>query len=236
MGNNFQAGQWTADQVATLKNLHTRFMQHHGKGRGLNGRNMSERQYVVARFRSKFNTNRTDAAIWAKYQRVAGIRGNDGRLLAKSAAAKLPAVRVPATYKDASGLMFTSGMKMNDWADLGLAVLGTGASRKVYDLGNVVLKTIRVGGFLNGKEANKLETETWAKVANTPDAKYFANVIAACPEGNWVIMEKVQVGADEASRKQLVEVAKRHGIRDIHGHNIGRRGATPVVLDYAYAL
>lgn len=117
------------------------------------------------------------------------------------------------------------------------AELGSGCTRTVYDLGDgTVLKVQRDNGpsFAGG---NLTEYDAWQRVAETPDACYFAQVFGCSDSGAWLVAEYVEnVGAAYgADRCTLEDIGSRYGIRDLHNGNIGTRAdGSPVIIDYAF--
>lgn len=194
----------------------------------------SERQYVLDRMRSHFAEleNTSDQSIWAKYRRVNGLAG-------KAAMARY---NVAKFFKATNGMVFTDGMDMADWKDLGLNFLGQGATRVVYELDeNTVLKVAKDDGWFDGRKSNGRERKVWEKAANTKDSDAFAAVLAGDSAGTWIIQQRVpkaghdsNLSADE--RRNLVRVAGRYNVSDLHGGNFGRTASGKAVLiDYASA-
>ncbi len=73
--------------------------------------------------------------------------------------------------------------------------LGAGVSREVFDLGNAVLKISRRDKREWAGDCNITEAQTWA---NSPRdiRRHLAPVLAADPEGSWLIMAKVKLPSD----------------------------------------
>ncbi|KKK96577.1 hypothetical protein LCGC14_2661390, partial [marine sediment metagenome] len=201
----------------------------------------TERQYVLDRFRSRFELDHrqvSDQAIWAKYNRLIG--GAVKRNLKAIALAVIPRI-----YKsDTSGVTVSPGMDMKDWRDLGLPFIGGGATRTIYDLGdgNVLKVAInRSAPSLNGLKSNMREAKVWAQAANTDDSQFFAPIIAACPDGSWVIQEKANCGYSEdydyKDRDAARAVAKKapYKVHDLHEANFGVIEGRVVIIDYASA-
>lgn len=190
---------------------------------------LSHRQYVILRFRQHFGIDAvllSDQAIWAKYNRV---NGN-----VKAAVANHKAI---AKVFTSDAITITPGMNMENWEDLGVTYLGSGATRKVYALGtDYVLKVARNRdrGILNGIKSNLRELGVWKKVT-AADEKHFAHIVAADPLGSWVIQERVNPSTLKSTVTPAA-VARRYRVTDLHAGNFGERAdGTPVVLDYASA-
>lgn len=235
---------WNRRHEDTLRTLYRRHRDTFDGGRKVirevNGRRrrLTERQYVIFRFRATYLEATvsavSDQAIWAKYQRINGQLGNGARKVASA-----HNVQVAATFTAPNGMVFTPGMNMRDWSHLGLELLGSGVSRRVYDLGDYVLKVSRgANGPFDGHESQRREVGVWKKAGGTDDAKFFAKIFAADPDFTWVIAEKVdRIGWPKADDHRVLErVAHKYGVSDIHGANVGvRADGSPVLVDYASA-
>lgn len=248
---------WTANHTRYLEDLRSRWSRYEANGNpnrpaqykgagfgyvyGNAGRIKSERQFVLDRFRTRYDINRhetSDQSIWAKYRRVNGLAGK-----AKAAMARFNVAKI---FRSSNGMVFTDGMKMKNWKDLGLNHLGEGATRVVYELDDqFVLKVAKDpnkawAGF-DGTKSNTRERKVWEKAANTPDAEHFAAIAASDSEGQWIIQERVpKAGHDsrltDAERRSLVRAATKYNVSDLHGGNFGRRAnGKAVVIDYASA-
>lgn len=113
--------------------------------------------------------------------------------------------------------------------------LGQGATRNVYDLGDVVLKVTRNFGHHAGDCAS--EAACYEQFRGTEHEHLFARVYAA--GDGWLIMERIETLAydleDESPSYETIEALSELGIRDLHSMNVGRRfDGTWCAIDYAY--
>ncbi len=139
-----------------------------------------------------------------------------------------------------------------------LKLLGKGAYRNVYSLGNgSVLKvaTKQCTDLSYSEECNRREADIWAEVKETPYAGALAEVIAVANFAGWLIMEEagptltqeyaakndpkapspwVVAGTAQSSVSGPIPNTKRRlWAEDLHGGNVARRpDGSLVVLDY----
>lgn len=119
-----------------------------------------------------------------------------------------------------------------------LRFLGSGVYRQTYDLGTHVLKIEKCSG--DAGDANRTEIETWERVEGTDMERFFCPIVASAPDYSWLIMERCDIFADDASSEEdsIVESVRtrceRFGIADLHPGNIGRleESGRWVVTDY----
>lgn len=112
--------------------------------------------------------------------------------------------------------------------------LSSGVSRNVYDLGAVVLK---VNKGYDGCGSCASELAVWEEYAGTEFEQYLAPILAADPNGEWLIMEKCSgVGSiDYYDRREMEHKLNSIGIGDLHEYNVGRRENGDIVaIDYAF--
>jgi len=142
------------------------------------------------------------------------------------------------TTRDADALadLFTETMayantaQMKRWAKArGLVLLGSGESRAVFARGPddpVVLKLV----FSSyGREANQNEARAWRE-ASPAIRKHLVPVVAADPEGRWLIMERVKpMRANQYAAKEAMEALRGCGFLDLSRPNFSADGR---VLDY----
>lgn len=104
------------------------------------------------------------------------------------------------------------------------AFLGSGVTRKVWDLGDG--QVVKIGSPV----ANETEVIRW--VTAIPELrKGLCPVIDWADNYEWIIMRKADTHA-HANLWDLPEVARRN-IADLHGGNIAMLDGRPVVIDYA---
>ncbi len=134
-----------------------------------------------------------------------------------------------------------------------LKLLGRGAYRSVYSLGNGSVLKVATGQC--AEECNRIEADIWAEVKETPYAGALAEVIACANFAGWLIMEEVGptltqeyaakndpkapspwvvAGTAHASVSGPLPNTKRQlWAEDLHGGNVAcRPDGSLVVLDY----
>lgn len=112
-----------------------------------------------------------------------------------------------------------------------LPYIGRGATRKVYDLGDVVLKVTTNFGHCVGHCAD--EADVWEQVKGTKWSSLFAPVLAS-GEG-WLIMAKADT--DGISYSELINLEGKLnaiGIGDLHEGNVGYLDGDLVAIDYSF--
>jgi hypothetical protein len=122
---------------------------------------------------------------------------------------------------------------------LGLTLLGNGASRVVFDLGNGTVIKISYNDF-NYSFQNKGEWERWRKSQDSDLKKHLCPIIDHDVENHtWSIMPKAErVGSlDHDEESQIGAALEQLGIdsSDSYGYNCGFYNGHPVALDYGYA-
>lgn len=198
---------------------------------------LSERQWIIAFFRNKFYTGElSDRSIWTKYGRVNGLREN-GKVKRRRS-------RISDSYESPNGFELSSGFKSNDsiraWERLlqaaGLEYIGSGISRRVYDLGDGNVLKVQTAHY--GK-ANPNEINLWKEVEGTQYEKFFAPIIAADEkDSRWLVMAKAKTynndtqAGDNLVRK-LRKVIQHFNLYDVHFGNVGTYNGRPVLIDYA---
>lgn len=107
---------------------------------------------------------------------------------------------------------------------------------------NLVIKYGCPESSLSGGQ-NKIEAESWRRVKRTADARHFAPVLAAAPDGSWLLMPYME------HDDRLTPDGRRHGVRtlrgilerrgldsaDIHSGNWRMVGGVPKMIDYGYS-
>ncbi len=158
---------------------------------------------------------------------------------------------IPDHYTTADGRIVRPGRPSTD----GLTWCGSGLARTVYRLEpGAVLK---VNQAIDDDEPwcgdNRSEIRVWSTLEEEHQP-YFAAILAADPEGRWLVQEEVEIGtgppawgdclcpacmgtgeAPDDERTRLRHAAAAYAISDLHGENVGRRhDGTPCIVDYAF--
>jgi hypothetical protein len=141
----------------------------------------------------------------------------------------LDAVAEDFTEKMANG----TTAQMRRWAKKhGLTYIGEGESRAVFGHPTepVVIKFV----FSSyGQEANQNEARAWRE-ANANIRKHLVPIVAADPEGRWIVMEKVKtMRANQYAEKEALESLRGCGFLDFGRPNFSSDGR---MLDYGQHL
>ena len=144
----------------------------------------------------------------------------------------------PWKTRDADALadLFTETMayantaQMKRWAKArGLVLLGAGESRAVFARSPDDPVVIKFVFSSYGREANQNEARAWRE-ASPAIRKHLVPVVAADPEGRWLIMERVKpMRANQYAAKEAMEALRGCGFLDLSRPNFSADGR---VLDY----
>lgn len=110
-------------------------------------------------------------------------------------------------------------------------------SRDVAIFDDVVVKSAR-GKMLCRRQSQK-EAALWNRVKRGKNKKFFAPVLASCPEGSWVVMARIKETRKPTNeaKKKVGELARYYGLYDVHRredgtHNWFMTDDGPVIVDY----
>lgn len=136
-------------------------------------------------------------------------------------------------------------------AEAGLPLLGMGAARVVFDFGSgLVLKVPGGEDLVVGRAANRMEAAIWG-FTKTPARRWLRDwlvpVVAAAPDGAWLLMERTDPRAglaederpdalDDATCARIAEVVGRGCAElDLGNLNWGVHQGRLKLLDYGWA-
>ena len=114
----------------------------------------------------------------------------------------------------------------------GLTVLGNGRHRVALALDRE--RVLKLPIRSTGSHSNRAELRRW-QGATIEQARHLMPVLAADPEGTWLVMARSE-GALPELELGLVALAARLGVDDAHPRNWGTYRGRPVLLDYAESV
>lgn len=121
----------------------------------------------------------------------------------------------------------------------GYEIIGGGASRYAWDLGECVLKS-PINGHDFGAKQNRTESEVWTQADMHGVTDYLARVYDASPSGSHLVMEKADTSLSLDRKKEIVRELETklrdQGIfcKDIKEGNVGEVDGEPVLIDYGW--
>lgn len=107
-----------------------------------------------------------------------------------------------------------------------------GTSRYVWVFDDFVIKRAQ-SEF--DRACNIVEERLWRHWRNSENRRLLARVIACADDGDWLVMERLEVDVTESECNALDNQLFQLGLSDIWYANLGRRNdGSVVVLDYGY--